>query len=122
MKFIDEARIAIAGGNGGNGGTGGPVSVILAPGGSASTTGTGAAITTQSFGGQGGQGGQGGGDASGGSAGAGADGGSVLAALTTAVADRHADAREDQRHHEDAEGDPLAPAHDGDEVFESGWG
>ncbi|APT59900.1 hypothetical protein RGI145_21615 [Roseomonas gilardii] len=74
-------EIGDQGGNGGNGGAGGPVSVVLAPGGSASTTGTGAAITAQSFGGQGGQGGsgtgKGGTDGNGGTAGTGADAGGV---------------------------------------------
>ncbi|MBP0495763.1 autotransporter outer membrane beta-barrel domain-containing protein [Roseomonas indoligenes] len=68
-------------GNGGNGGTGGPVSVVLAQGGSASSTGTGPAIAAQSFGGQGGLGGSGhgngGSDGNGGKAGTGADAGSV---------------------------------------------
>ncbi|WP_255702300.1 autotransporter outer membrane beta-barrel domain-containing protein [Roseomonas cutis] len=69
--------VGASGGDGGNGGTGGSVSVMLMPGSSASSTGTGAAITAQSFGGQGGQGGAGLGDASGGTAGSGADAGSV---------------------------------------------
>ncbi|PZP42709.1 MAG: hypothetical protein DI601_17475 [Azospirillum brasilense] len=69
--------VGASGGDGGNGGTGGSVSVVLMPGSSASSTGTGAALTAQSFGGQGGQGGAAQGDASGGTAGSGADAGSV---------------------------------------------